>query len=106
MGVHRTCGEPNEIKKNTHPKYIAALPRGQDRVRERRLQEDADARAALEREAQAKAEVEAEAARRKEDEAEAARLQGRRGDIFFPRRASLATVSTFFFLRGVPGVSS
>ena len=22
MGVHRTCGEPNEIKKNTHPKNV------------------------------------------------------------------------------------
>ena len=25
MGVHRTCGEPDEIKKNTHPKDIIAL---------------------------------------------------------------------------------
>ena len=25
MGVHRTCGEPGEIKKHTHPKYITAL---------------------------------------------------------------------------------
>ena len=25
MGVHRTCGEPDEIKKNTHPKNITAL---------------------------------------------------------------------------------
>ena len=25
MWVHRTCGEPDEIKKNTHPKYITAL---------------------------------------------------------------------------------
>ena len=25
----RTCGEPNEIKKNTHPKYITALFREQ-----------------------------------------------------------------------------
>ena len=25
MGVHRTCGEPDEIKKNTHPKYFTAL---------------------------------------------------------------------------------
>ena len=24
-GVHRTCGEPDEIKKNTHPKNIPAL---------------------------------------------------------------------------------
>ena len=24
MGVHRTCSEPDEIKKNTHPKYINA----------------------------------------------------------------------------------
>ena len=24
MGVHRTCGEPDEIKKNTHPKCITA----------------------------------------------------------------------------------
>ena len=30
MGVHRTCGEPGEIKKNTHPKYITALFRDQD----------------------------------------------------------------------------
>ena len=22
MGVHCTCGEPDEIKKNTHPKYM------------------------------------------------------------------------------------
>ena len=22
MGVHRTCGEPGEVKKNTHPKTI------------------------------------------------------------------------------------
>ena len=29
MGVHRTCGEPGEIKKNTHPKNITALPREQ-----------------------------------------------------------------------------
>ena len=32
--VHRTCGEPNEIKKGTHPEniiYIPALPRGQVR---------------------------------------------------------------------------
>ena len=28
MGVHRTCGEPDEIKKNTHPKNTAALFRG------------------------------------------------------------------------------
>ena len=27
MGVHRTCGEPNEIKTHTHPKYITALVR-------------------------------------------------------------------------------
>ena len=25
MGVHRTCGEPDEIKKNTHPKSTTAL---------------------------------------------------------------------------------
>ena len=25
MGVHRTCGEPDEIKQNTHPKNITAL---------------------------------------------------------------------------------
>ena len=25
MGVHRACGEPDEIKKNTHPKNITAL---------------------------------------------------------------------------------
>ena len=25
MGVHRTCGEPDEIKKNTHPKNMFAL---------------------------------------------------------------------------------
>ncbi len=30
MGVHRTCGEPNEIKKNAHPKDIAALVREQE----------------------------------------------------------------------------
>ena len=29
MGVHRTCGEPDETKKNTHPKNIAALFRDQ-----------------------------------------------------------------------------
>ena len=30
MGVHRTCGgEPDEIMKNTHPKHITALLRGQ-----------------------------------------------------------------------------
>ena len=29
MGVHRTCGEPNKIKKNTHPKGITALSREQ-----------------------------------------------------------------------------
>ena len=29
MGVHCTCGEPDEIKKNTHPKNIAALVREQ-----------------------------------------------------------------------------
>ena len=29
MGVHRTCGEPDEIKKNTHPEYITALYRDQ-----------------------------------------------------------------------------
>ena len=27
----RTCGEPNEIKKNTHPKNITALYCGQAR---------------------------------------------------------------------------
>ena len=27
----RTCGEPDEIKKNTHPKNITALFRDQDR---------------------------------------------------------------------------
>ena len=26
MGVHCTCGEPDEIKKNTHPKYIYLPP--------------------------------------------------------------------------------
>ena len=31
MGVHCTCGEPNEIKKHTHPKCIAALSRAQGR---------------------------------------------------------------------------
>ena len=30
MGVHRTCGEPNEIKKNTHPEHTTALYRAQD----------------------------------------------------------------------------
>ena len=29
MGVHRTCGEPDEIKKNTHPKNVTALFRAQ-----------------------------------------------------------------------------
>ena len=29
MHPHRTCGEPDEIKKNTHPKNITALPREQ-----------------------------------------------------------------------------
>ena len=29
MGVHRTCGEPDEIKKNTHPKNFTALFRVQ-----------------------------------------------------------------------------
>ena len=29
MGVHRTCGEPDEIKTNTHPKPITARYRGQ-----------------------------------------------------------------------------
>ena len=24
MGAHRTCGEPDEIQKNTHPRYITA----------------------------------------------------------------------------------
>ena len=28
MGVHRTCGEPDEIKKNTHSKNITAVFRG------------------------------------------------------------------------------
>ena len=28
MGVHRTCGEPEEVKKNTHPEYFTALFRG------------------------------------------------------------------------------
>ena len=28
MGVHRTCGEPDEIKKNTHPKNVTAFSRG------------------------------------------------------------------------------
>ena len=28
----RTCGEPGEIKKNTHPKYFTALFRAQDCV--------------------------------------------------------------------------
>ena len=31
VGVHRTCGEPDEIKKNTHPKYFTALFREQAR---------------------------------------------------------------------------
>ena len=31
MGVHRTCGGPNEIKKNTHPKIFTALFHGQVR---------------------------------------------------------------------------
>ena len=30
MGVHRTCGEPDEIKKNTHPKNVTALFRDQE----------------------------------------------------------------------------
>ena len=25
MGVHRTCGEPDEIKKNTHPNDVTGL---------------------------------------------------------------------------------
>ena len=25
MGVHRTCGEPDDTKKNTHPKNITAV---------------------------------------------------------------------------------
>ena len=29
VGVHRTCGEPNEIKVNTHPTNITALFRDQ-----------------------------------------------------------------------------
>ena len=29
MGVHRTCGEPDETKKKTHPKKITALLRDQ-----------------------------------------------------------------------------
>ena len=36
MGVHRTCGEPDEIKKNAHPKNITALfviRRGDGRLR-------------------------------------------------------------------------
>ena len=32
MGVHRACGEPDEIKKNTHPKYFTALFREQATV--------------------------------------------------------------------------
>ena len=35
MGVHRTCGEPDEIKKNTHPKKITALFREQATTRTR-----------------------------------------------------------------------
>ena len=31
MGVHRTCGEPDEIKKNTHPENFTALFREQAR---------------------------------------------------------------------------
>ena len=31
MRVYRTCGEPGEIKKNTHPKHVTALFRGQAR---------------------------------------------------------------------------
>ena len=27
MGVHRTCGEPNEIKKNTPPQYVTVCYR-------------------------------------------------------------------------------
>ena len=30
--MHRTCGEPDEIKKNTHPKKITALFRSQVHV--------------------------------------------------------------------------
>ena len=30
MGVHRACGEPDEIKKNTHPKNIPAVLRAQE----------------------------------------------------------------------------
>ena len=32
MGVHRPCSEPNEIKKNTHPKRITALSRDRYRL--------------------------------------------------------------------------
>ena len=31
MGVHRTCGVPDEIKKSTHPKDMTALSRDQGR---------------------------------------------------------------------------
>ena len=33
MGVHRTCGAPNEIKKSAHPKNITALFRDASRQR-------------------------------------------------------------------------
>ena len=32
IGMHRTCGEPDETKKNTHPKNITALFRLQGEV--------------------------------------------------------------------------
>ena len=31
MGAHRTCVEPDEIKKNTHPKNTAASFRAQEK---------------------------------------------------------------------------
>ena len=33
MGVHRTCGEHNETKKDTHPKYITAPLREQVKIK-------------------------------------------------------------------------
>ena len=39
----RTCGEPDEIKKNTHPKYFTALFREQDdKEKVRRAKEEAE----------------------------------------------------------------
>ena len=34
MGVHRTCGETNKLKKNNHPKNIAAVVRSQEETQD------------------------------------------------------------------------